>query len=107
MKETRCEAMTNVAEAKKDYTMTQVISRLKKKVLGNRLDIPTIRENFFSEEKDETFLDSIEGENELFDGVNHKCMVFYVPGATNGVCITYDADNIVIDVSEFDMSDNG
>lgn len=105
MKETRCEA-TNVTEAKKDCTMTQVISRLKEKFLGNKMDIPAIRENFFFEENDETFLESIEGENELFDGVNHKCIVFYVTGEDAGVCITYNDDYIVIDVSAFDLSDN-
>ncbi len=105
MKKTRCE-VKNVTEAKKNYTMTQVINRLKKKLLGNRMDIPTVRDTFFLEENGETILESIEGENELMDGVSHKCMVFYVSGENNGVCITYDADNIVIDVAEFDLSDN-
>lgn len=86
--------------------MARVICRLKEQLLGNRMDIPTVRDTFFLEENGETILESIEVENELVDGVSHKCMVFYVPGENNGVCITYDADDIAIDVSEFDMSEN-
>ena len=96
-----------ITDTKEVCTIRQATSMLKEKLLGTKVDISAVRDELVLEEKGETCLESMEGENSLMDGVDHNCIVYYVPvEGTNGVCITYDANNIVIDVSEFDMSDN-
>ena len=96
-----------ITDTKEVCTIRQAISMLKEKLLGTKADISAVRDELVLEEKGETCLEFMEGENSLMDGVDHNCIVYYVPvEGANGVCITYDADNIVIDVAEFDLSDN-
>jgi len=96
-----------IIEIKEMYTVTQIVEKLKLELVGKQFNFTTVCvsiRRFLTglpwEEKGETQLDDMEGE----EGRKYNSMTFFVKAAMeefSGICISYDSDYLIRDVKVF------
>ena len=96
-----------IIEIKEMYTVTQIVEKLKLELVGKQFNFTTVCvsiRRFLTglpwEEKGETQLDDMEGE----DGREYNSMTFFVKSTMeefSGICISYDSAYLIRDVKVF------
>lgn len=96
-----------IIEIKEMYTVTQIVEKLKLELVGKQFNFMTVCvsiRRFLAglpwEEKGETQLDDMEGE----DGREYNSMTFFVKSTMeefSGICISYDSAYLIRDVKVF------
>lgn len=96
-----------IIEIKEMYTVTQIVEKLKLELVGKQFNFTTVCvsiRRFLAglpwEEKGETQLDNMEGE----EGREYNSMTFFVKAAMeefSGICISYDSTYLIRDVKVF------
>ncbi len=96
-----------IIEIKEMYTVTQIVEKLKLELVGKQFNLTTVCvsiRRFLAglpwEEKGETQLDDMEGE----DGREYNSMTFFVKSTMEeflGICISYDSAYLIRDVKVF------